>query len=68
MTELQAFVAMLERSGAGRGLRTDHNPAGTAVLVECPDSDNVNRWVVCEFAFDGDGKLVAVESYAGEPG
>ena len=41
MTELQQFVAMLERAGIGHGTRDDHNPPGTSVQVEseepCPN-------------------------------
>ena len=68
MTELQAFVAMLVRAGIGHGTRTDHNPRGTAVIVEaeCQADFVVADFMVTEFSFDADGKLKAVECYPGD--
>ncbi len=56
MSELQAFLAMLERAGIGHGTRTDHNPAGTGVQVEHEDQpDSVTDW-----RFNAAGELVSV--------
>lgn len=68
MTEYQQFKAMLERSGVGHGLRHDHNPPETAVMVECDDSDDARQWTVCEFVFDDSGRLKTAVSYKGEEG
>jgi hypothetical protein len=56
MTELKAFLAMLERAGVGHGTRADFNPAGTAVQVEHEDdAETVTDWW-----FDDAGNLVSV--------
>ena len=56
MTELKAFLAMLDRAGVGHGTRDDHNPEGTGVQVEHEDDDHT----VTDWWFDADGKLVEV--------
>lgn len=66
MTELKAFIAMLDRSGTGYGLRNDSNPAGTAVMVETGPSEQ--DFTITEFQFDAAGNLTEVESYPGETG
>jgi len=64
VTELQAFIAMLERAGIGHGMRTDHNPPGEAVLVE--SGDDPTEFMVTEFGFDADGRLEEVTCYPGD--
>jgi hypothetical protein len=54
MSELKAFLAMLERAGIGHGTRQDYNPEGTGVQVEDYDGTVTDWW------FDADGKLVSV--------
>jgi hypothetical protein len=66
MTELQQFLAMLDRAGVGYGRRTDHNPTGGSVLVET--GENETEFMVTEFGFDADGKLKAVVCYPGDVG
>jgi hypothetical protein len=68
MTELKAFLKMLERSGVGHGIRQDYNPPGTAVLVEHPDDDNETGFWVTDWAFDDAGNLTDISHYRGEPG
>lgn len=63
MTELQAFVAMLARAGVGHGTRVDHNPAGTAVLVE---HDDDGRFMLTDWKFDGAGRLLDIQLYEGD--
>lgn len=56
MTELQVFVAMLDRAGVGYGTREDISPPGTGVQVEYEDDpDTVTDWW-----FDAAGRLVSV--------
>jgi hypothetical protein len=56
VTELQAFLNMLDRAGVGYGTRNDHNPAGTAVQVEHEDREDT----VTDWWFDAAGKLLTV--------
>lgn len=57
-TEQEAFTQMLNRSGAGYGLRNDHNPDGTAVQVESETADEAP--MCAEFWFDAAGMLKTV--------
>lgn len=61
MTELQQFIAMLERAGIGHGTRDDFNPAGTGVQVEHEDDEES----VAEYWFDDAGLLK--QTYVCEP-
>lgn len=65
MTELQQFLAMLERAGVGHGTREDHKPCGTAVQIESEGQDGPG-FMVTEFAFSGDGNLTEVICFKGE--
>ncbi len=56
MTELQRFLAMLDRAGIGHGTRQDFNPDGTAVQVEHEDDEET----ITDWRFDADGNLVDV--------
>ena len=56
MTELQTFVAMLERAGIGHGTRQDFTPPGTGVQVEHENNDRV----VTDWWFDEAGQLMSV--------
>jgi hypothetical protein len=66
MNEYQQFKAMLERAGIGHGLRHDYNPDGESVQVEHDDEDAKHGWMVTDWSFDADGKLVSVTMYEGE--
>jgi hypothetical protein len=73
MSELQAFLAMLERAGVGHGTRQDHDPAAvlggemrperTAVLVEPAIDCDDDAQLVMDWRFDADGNLVRVLVY-----
>lgn len=54
VTELKAFLAMLERAGIGHGTRIDYDPPGTAVQVEHSEQLTIDWW------FDQYGKLILV--------
>lgn len=64
MSELRQFIAMLGRAGIGHGTRTDYDPPGTSVQVECGGSDA--DFMIAEFAFDTEGRLKEVACYPGE--
>jgi hypothetical protein len=68
MTELRQFKEMLDRIGAGYGLRSDYNPPGESVQVEHPDEDNETGFWVTEWTFDQSGSLTSMGHYRGEPG
>ena len=53
MTELQTFLAMLNRAGIGYGMRDDFNPPGTGVMVHHGDDDRR----ITEWWFDEAGEL-----------
>lgn len=53
MTELQTFLAMLERAGVGHGTRRDFSPPGVAVQVEHED----DAATVTDWWFDEAGRL-----------
>ncbi len=57
MSELQSFLAMLERAGLGHGTRRDFNPDGTAVQVEHEDTEGE---VTTDWRFDARGDLISV--------
>ena len=64
MSELDVMKAMLNRIGTGYGLRDDHNPDGTAVLIETgPDESD---FYVTQFWFDSEGVLQEVMGGKGE--
>jgi hypothetical protein len=67
MTELQQFIAMLDRAGIGHGMRIDYDPCGTAVQVEHAH-DEGDGWTVTDWQFDADGRLVDISMYPGEEG
>jgi hypothetical protein len=56
MTELAAFVAMLERAGVGHGLRYDFDPDGVSVQVEHEDGGKT----ITDWLFDKGGNLIDV--------
>lgn len=64
LTELQHFISMLGHSGIGYGTRHDHNPEGTAVLVEHENDEPRNS----EWWFDADGSLVTAHVYTPDNG
>lgn len=55
MSELQQFIAMLNKAGIGHGKRIDYNPNGTGVQVECENTTTITDWW-----FDADGNLKEV--------
>jgi hypothetical protein len=67
-TEHKQFVAMLERSGVGHGLRYDWDPDSVAVMVESDNEGYGDGFTVTEFQFAPDGQLTGATSYPGEVG
>jgi hypothetical protein len=69
MSELQQLLAMLSRAGIGHGRRTDWSPPGeSGESVQVETGENETEFMVTEFGFDADGKLVTVVCYPGETG
>ena len=67
-TELQLFLAMLDRAGLAYGKTNDYSPFGTGIHVEHDDEDDECAWWETSWQFDGEGKLVSMRHSRGMAG